>query len=67
MGDLVHWQQNYHEPLPRFAKYDYGSKCEGPLGQPQPCNQQAYGTLEAPVYDLAAIHTPLAFFTGEHA
>ena len=67
MGDLVHWQQNHHEPSPRFAKYDYGSKCEGPLGQPRPCNQQAYGMLETPVYDLAAIHTPLAFFTGEHA
>ena len=64
---MVHWSQFVRQAAPRFCKYDLGSKCEGPLGQPQPCNVRAYGTAEPPEYDLASIRTPLALFFGEFA
>ncbi|KXZ48892.1 hypothetical protein GPECTOR_24g181 [Gonium pectorale] len=30
------------------------------------CNQEAYNSAAPPAYDLAAIRTPLALFTGGH-
>ena len=67
MRDMVHWSQFVRQAAPRFCKYDVGSNCEGPLGQPQPCNVRAYGMAEPPEYNLASIRTPLALFFGEFA
>lgn len=51
--------------VPGPAMFDYGTTCVGPDGKQQPCNQRAYGSTKPPVYNLSAITTPLALFTGE--
>lgn len=65
--NMVHWAQGVRrkvESEPKFAKYDYGQACIDPYGNAQPCNQNMYGSLEPPVYDLKRIQTPLAIFSG---
>ncbi|KAK9831388.1 hypothetical protein WJX81_000112 [Elliptochloris bilobata] len=64
MADMEHWAQFIRQPAPQFCRFDFGGECAGPLGHPKPCNTHAYGTLEPPLYDVAAIRTPLAFFSG---
>lgn len=64
---MVHWAQGVRrkvEDQPKFAKYDYGQACVDSFGNAQPCNQAMYGSEEPPVYDLKAIKTPLAIFSG---
>ncbi|KAL3137660.1 hypothetical protein ABBQ38_004935 [Trebouxia sp. C0009 RCD-2024] len=65
--NMVHWAQGVRrkvEDQPKFAKYDYGQACVDSFGNAQPCNQAMYGSEEPPVYDLKAIQTPLAIFSG---
>lgn len=65
---MVHWAQGVRrkvESKPKFARYDYGQECVDPFGGAQPCNQNMYGSLQPPVYDLMSIRTPLAIFSGE--
>ena len=67
MQNMVHWAQGVRrkvEDQPKFAKYDYGHACVDSFGNAQPCNQAMYGSEEPPVYDLKAIKTPLAIFSG---
>ena len=64
---MVHWAQGVRrkvEDQPKFAKYDYGHACADAFGNAQPCNQDMYGSEEPPVYDLKAIETPVAIFSG---
>lgn len=44
--------------------YDYGTRCKTILGAPRACNQRMYGQLAPPQYNLTAIATPVALFTG---
>lgn len=65
--NMVHWAQGVRrkvESEPKFAKYDYGQACTDTYGSAQPCNQNMYGSLEPPVYNLKSIKTPLAIFSG---
>lgn len=64
---MVHWAQGVRrkvEDQPKFAKYDYGHACVDSFGNARPCNQDMYGSEEPPVYDLKAIKTPVAVFSG---
>ena len=64
---MVHWAQGVRrkiESKPKFSRYDYGQRCEDPFGSAQLCNQNMYGSLEPPIYDLKSIQTPLAIFSG---
>jgi hypothetical protein len=53
-------------------RFDYGSECSnssstGPSSTGAGvlrCNSEVYGQAEPPVYDPAAVTTPLALFTG---
>lgn len=65
MGDMEHWAQFIRQPVPRFCRFDFGSECTGHLGHPKPCNMQAYGAPEPPLYVVSTIRTPLALFSGE--
>ena len=65
MGDMEHWAQFIRQSVPRFCRFDFGSACTGHLGHPKPCNMQAYGTPDPPLYDVSTIRTPLALFSGE--
>ena len=65
--NMVHWAQGVRrkvESVPKFARYDYGQACLDPYGSAQACNQNMYGSLEPPVYDLKSIRTPLAIVSG---
>lgn len=64
MQDIAHYAQLIRQPAPRFCRFNFGSKCAGPLGKPRPCNLAAYGLPEPPAYDLGAIRTPLALLSG---
>lgn len=45
--------------------YDHGAQCTCPItGSPKKCNQRLYGQSTAPAYNLSAIRTPIALFTG---
>ena len=66
---MVHWAQGVRrkvEDEPKFAKYDYGQACIDSFGNARPCNQDMYGSDEPPVYNLKAIKTPIAIFSGMH-
>lgn len=43
-----------------LLRYDYGRDCSGGRA----CNRRAYGRDEPPAFNLSAITTPLALFTG---
>jgi hypothetical protein len=48
-------------------RFDYGSECSNYSNNGSGmlrCNLEVYGEAEPPVYDPAAITTPLALFTG---
>jgi hypothetical protein len=62
---MAHWSQAVRNPARVMAKYDYGTSCTTWLGLPQDCNQRKYGSSQPPQYNLSAITTPLALFTGE--
>lgn len=66
--NMVHWAQGVRrkvEDQPKFARYDYGQACIDSFGNARPCNQDMYGSDEPPVYDLKAIKTPIAIFSGK--
>ncbi|KAK9828442.1 hypothetical protein WJX72_000027 [[Myrmecia] bisecta] len=62
--NMEHWAQGVRRPYPAFARYDYGDACVGPMGLPQKCNRNMYGTDDVPLYRLKDIKVPLALFSG---
>lgn len=53
-------------PLPnRLLRFDYGTSCKSRTGANVTCNQQQYGQLRPPQYDLSLLKTPIALFTGK--
>lgn len=62
--NMAHWSQAVRNPERVMPKFDYGTSCTSWLGLPRDCNQRKYGSLEPPQYNLTAITTPLALFTG---
>ncbi|KAG2445724.1 hypothetical protein HXX76_000330 [Chlamydomonas incerta] len=61
--NMAHWAQAVRSRVPNSMSYfDYGTDCAG--GRTGRCNQLEYGRLSAPHYNLTAITTPLALFSG---
>eukprot|EP00882_Tetradesmus_deserticola_P020590 GHRQ01022248.1.p1 GENE.GHRQ01022248.1~~GHRQ01022248.1.p1 ORF type:complete len:308 (+),score=88.92 GHRQ01022248.1:1030-1953(+) len=70
---MSQWAQSLRRGSKRFLhRFDYGSECSNSssarlnsaAGGVMRCNMEVYGQAEPPVYDPAAITTPLALFTG---
>jgi lysosomal acid lipase/cholesteryl ester hydrolase/gastric triacylglycerol lipase len=76
---MSHWAQSIRRGSTlSLHQYDYGHDCSSSSSsssssthnssQPEPgshpCNMEAYGQAEPPEYDLGAITTPLALFSG---
>eukprot|EP00882_Tetradesmus_deserticola_P026131 GHRQ01028771.1.p1 GENE.GHRQ01028771.1~~GHRQ01028771.1.p1 ORF type:complete len:174 (-),score=29.01 GHRQ01028771.1:152-673(-) len=70
---LLFASQSLRRGSKRFLhRFDYGSECSNSssaglnsaAGGVMRCNMEVYGQVEPPVYDPAAITTPLALFTG---
>ena len=61
----MHWSQAVNRADSRhLVALDFGTDCEnGPV--PNACNQRAYGSRAPRVYNLSAITTPLALFSGD--
>lgn len=66
LQNMAHWSQAVKSKDPsKLSRYDLGTQCTSKDGlNAQPCNQKAYGTMTPPPYNLSAITTPLALFTG---
>ncbi len=61
---MAHWSQAVRNPDRVMPMFDYGTTCTTWLGLPCKCNQRKYGSMAPPQYNLTAITTPLALFTG---
>lgn len=64
---MAHWAQQVRQRYatnPPFLRYDYGAACQTAWGLPRPCNRMHYGQDSPPAYELGAIQTPLALFSG---
>ncbi|GIL46967.1 hypothetical protein Vafri_3829 [Volvox africanus] len=62
--NMAHWAQAVRARAPNSMRcFDFGVNCASFSGR---CNQRMYGTIEPPRYNLTAITTPLAVFTGTH-
>ncbi|KAG2485847.1 hypothetical protein HYH03_015430 [Edaphochlamys debaryana] len=58
--NMAHWAQAVRARAPNSMRlFDFGPDC--PNGR---CNQLMYGSLQPPRYNLSAITTPLAIFSG---
>ncbi|PNW75052.1 hypothetical protein CHLRE_12g498750v5 [Chlamydomonas reinhardtii] len=60
--NMAHWAQAVRSRAPNSMSYfDYGTNCASRTGH---CNQLEYGRFSPPRYNLTAITTPLALFSG---
>ncbi|EFJ50873.1 hypothetical protein VOLCADRAFT_43059, partial [Volvox carteri f. nagariensis] len=60
--NMAHWAQAIRSRAPNtMSFFDYGVNCASRSGR---CNQLMYGSISPPRYNLTAIATPLALFTG---
>jgi hypothetical protein len=51
--------QQYLRKAGRLLRYDYGTNCSDTGPFKETCNQQKYGSLVPPEYDLGRINTPM--------
>jgi hypothetical protein len=51
----------------RLQHFDYGTDCGNLTRYRETCNQQKYGTLEPPEYDLTKIRVPVFIMQSKHA
>jgi hypothetical protein len=59
--NMAHWSQGLRRRSEGgLFRFDHGSDCSGAT----PCNQKVYGQARPPAYNLTAITTPLALYTG---
>lgn len=49
----------------RLQKFDFGTDCANRTRYYETCNQQRYGTLRPPEYNLANIKVPVFMLQGE--
>jgi pimeloyl-ACP methyl ester carboxylesterase len=49
----------------RLQSYDHGTVCTNRTTFSETCNQERYGALEPPEYDLSLITTPQAILAGQ--
>ncbi|GFR43550.1 hypothetical protein Agub_g4643 [Astrephomene gubernaculifera] len=62
--NMAHWAQAVRSRVPNsMSFFDYGSDCSARGGSGR-CNQLIYGSPLPPRYNLTAISTPLALFSG---
>jgi hypothetical protein len=54
----------YLRKAKRLQRYDFGTNCSAALPFKETCNQQKYGSLTPPEYDLGSITTPVVSFEG---
>jgi hypothetical protein len=59
--NMAHWAQGIRRrSASGLLRFDHGTDCAGGRA----CNQAMYGQPQPPAYNLTAITTPLAIFTG---
>lgn len=62
--NMAHWSQAMRQKEPGvMSRFDYGTSCVGLLARKR-CNQDRYGQLTPPAYDLSAITIPVVLFSG---
>mmetsp|Transcript_11111 Transcript_11111/g.23956 ORF Transcript_11111/g.23956 Transcript_11111/m.23956 type:complete len:469 (+) Transcript_11111:194-1600(+) len=65
--NLAHWAQAVRRAAPNtLVHFDWGTDCAIRKGRSAMCNQIKYGAPDPPLYNLNAIQTPLALFSGGH-
>eukprot|EP00878_Enallax_costatus_P000288 GHUV01000360.1.p2 GENE.GHUV01000360.1~~GHUV01000360.1.p2 ORF type:complete len:224 (+),score=18.01 GHUV01000360.1:2065-2736(+) len=63
--NIMHWAQMLTDGQLRFQMYDYGTNCTKRTRFYETCNQQVYGSLIPPEYDLGKITVPQVMLEGE--
>eukprot|EP00201_Polytomella_parva_P004498 CAMPEP_0175078932 /NCGR_PEP_ID=MMETSP0052_2-20121109/24488_1 /TAXON_ID=51329 ORGANISM="Polytomella parva, Strain SAG 63-3" /NCGR_SAMPLE_ID=MMETSP0052_2 /ASSEMBLY_ACC=CAM_ASM_000194 /LENGTH=306 /DNA_ID=CAMNT_0016349099 /DNA_START=482 /DNA_END=1399 /DNA_ORIENTATION=- len=67
VSNMAHWAQSVRlKLLNGMSYYDFGSNCGVQINRRPTCNEQAYGSVVPPKYDLTKIRKPnfLALFFG---
>eukprot|EP00775_Hariotina_reticulata_P003205 gene3205-3482_t len=62
--NMIHVAQWLTDSRLRFQKYDFGTDCSNRTLWHETCNQQKYGTLEPPEYDLSQVKVPVFIMQG---
>ncbi|WIA20838.1 hypothetical protein OEZ85_005189 [Tetradesmus obliquus] len=64
--NMAHWAQMLTDGQLRFQRFDHGTNCSH-RNRPydETCNQQRYGSLQPPEYDLSQITAPQYLFAAE--
>ncbi|WIA20837.1 hypothetical protein OEZ85_005188 [Tetradesmus obliquus] len=61
--NMAHWSQMLTDSQLRFQRFDHGTNCSSRNQQfGETCNQQRYGSLQPPEYDLSQITAPQYLF-----
>lgn len=63
--NLAHWSQMLTDGQLRLQRYDHGSNCSDRTWFYETCNQQAYGSILPPEYDLSRITVPQVMMQGQ--
>jgi pimeloyl-ACP methyl ester carboxylesterase len=63
--NMAHWAQMLTDNRIRLQRFDFTSNCTDRTWFAETCNQQAYGTLIPPDYDLSRITVPQVLLSGQ--
>lgn len=62
--NMAHWAQMLTDGKLRLQRWDFGTNCTDRTWFYETCNQQAYGSLLPPEYDLSRITVPQIMMKG---